>query len=472
MRIHNTLTGHVEEFKPQREGQVAMYNCGPTVYKRQHIGNYRAFLMADLLRRALTYLGYEVTQIMNITDVGHLTEDDVADAQGEDKLQKEAARRNVDPWEIAREQERYFMEDLAVLRVPPAHGYPRATDHVAEMIEMIGQLIEKGHAYEVDGNVYFSIDSFPAYGRLSGNTMDKLNAGAGGRVEERTDKKSPHDFALWKRDEKHLMQWDSPWGKGYPGWHIECSAMAKKYLGETLDIHTGGPDNKFPHHECEIAQTESITGRPFVRYWVHCGWLEIGGGKMSKSKGELYTIPELTEMGYEGADIRLFLLRSHYRAPLPFDLELLDEAKTVRARLDNFVYHEMTERPDGTANPDLPKLLADTRRRFKEALEDDLNTSAALAALFELMHAVNKAQPGREDAERVVALVREFDEVFDVLSPPPQQDLDAEIQSLIEERDTARAERNFARADEIRDELAARGIELIDTDGGTRWKKS
>jgi len=472
MRIHNSLTGKVEEFRPLHDRRVAMYNCGPTVYKRQHIGNFRAFAMADLLRRALTYLGYEVTQIMNITDVGHLTEDDVADAQGEDKLQKEAARRQLDPWEIAREQEALFKEDLAVLRIPPAHRYPRATDHVPEMIAMIEELVAKGHAYEVDGNVYFSVASFPEYGRLSGNTPEKLEAGAGGRVEERSDKKSPHDFALWKRDEKHLMQWDSPWGRGYPGWHIECSAMAGKYLGETLDIHTGGPDNKFPHHECEIAQSESVNEKPFVRYWVHCGWLEIGGAKMSKSKGRLFTIPELLEMGYDGADVRLFLLRSHYRAPLPFDLDLLDEAKRMRARLDNFVHHELADRPDDPDDPELTALLEDTRRRFREALEDDLNSSAAFAALFTLMNAVNKRAPNRADADRVLALVREIDAVFDVLGPPPDNDLDGEIQALIDERNEARARKDFARADEIRDDLASRGIELVDTAQGTRWKKA
>jgi cysteinyl-tRNA synthetase len=246
-----------------------MYNCGPTVYKRPHVGNFRAFLTADLLRRTFELLDYRVTQIMNITDVGHLTEDDVADAAGDDKLQREAARRSLDPWQIAREVEAEFRDDLRAMRCLDAHAYPRATEHVPEMIEMIETLISKGHAYRADGNVYFDVRSFERYGALSGNTLEELDAGASGRVEERGDKRSPHDFALWKRDPKHLMQWDSAFGRGFPGWHIECSAMARKYLGDTLDIHTGGPDNKFPHHECEIAQSECVTGEPFVRYWVH-----------------------------------------------------------------------------------------------------------------------------------------------------------------------------------------------------------
>jgi len=314
MRLYNSLTQKIEELQPLTPGNVRMYSCGPTVYRAQHVGNYRAYMMAEMIRRSLLYLGYEVEHIVNITDVGHLTEDDVADAHGEDKLAKEARLREMSPFEIARAEEDAFLRDLKALRILEADAYPRATEHVGEMIEMIKVLIEKGRAYEVDGSVYFDVGSFPAYGRLSGNTVDKLIAGASGRVEEREDKKSPHDFALWKHDPKHLMQWDSPWGKGFPGWHIECSAMSRKYLGDSFDIHTGGPDNKFPHHECEIAQSESFSGKRFVQLWAHCGLLTIDGAKMAKSKGKLATIPELLEMGYDGADIRFYLLKQHYRA--------------------------------------------------------------------------------------------------------------------------------------------------------------
>ena len=449
-----------------------MYNCGPTVYKRQHIGNFRAFVMADLLRRTLEMLGLRVTQIMNITDVGHLTEDDVADASGEDKLQKEAARRSLDPWEIAREEEANFKADLAVLRIQPAHHYPRATDHVPEMIEMIESLLESGHAYRADGNVYFDVTSFDRYGALSGNTLSELAAGASGRVAERSEKRNPSDFALWKQDAKHLMQWESPFGRGFPGWHIECSAMARKYLGDTLDIHTGGPDNKFPHHECEIAQSECVTQKPFVRHWVHNGWLEIGGEKMSKRAGTLYTIPQLEEMGYTGPDLRMYLLKQHYRSPLPFDLELLDEARRIRGRLDNFVSHEMADRPDRPDDPSVAAAIETARSGFVSALEDDLNTSAALAHVHTFMTAVNRANPGRADADRAVALLREVDHVFDVLDRDANASADPAIDALVAERDAARANKDWARADALRDELTGQGVELLDTPKGTRWRRS
>ena len=470
MRLYDTLSGEVREFTAQ-DNKVRMYNCGPTVYRRQHIGNFRAFATADLVRRTLEYLGYEVHQIMNITDVGHLTEDDVADARGEDKLQKEAALRKVDPWEIAREVEAWFHDDRKILGIRDADEYPRATDHIAEMIEIIEGLIERGNAYAVDGNVYFRVGSFERYGALSGNTTDKLEAGASGRVDERADKESPHDFALWKHDPKHLMQWDSPWGSGYPGWHIECSAMSRKYLGDTLDIHSGGPDNIFPHHECEIAQSESYTNRTFVRYWLHCGWLTIGGEKMAKRAGTMYLIPELLEMGYSGSDIRLYLLKQHYRKPLPFDTELLDEAKRIRARFNNFVHHEMAGRPEGFENSAITADVEGAQTAFREALEDDINTSKALAVLHELMSAVNRQEPTRADAERIVAFLREADTVFLMLDDAPD-DLEEDIERLIAERNTARAAKDFTRADEIRDELLSLGIELLDTPQGTRWKRN
>jgi cysteinyl-tRNA synthetase len=268
------------------------------------------------------------------------------------------------------------------------------------------------------------------------------------------------------------MQWDSIFGRGFPGWHIECSAMSRKYLGDTLDIHTGGPDNKFPHHECEIAQSECVTGQTFVRYWVHCGWLEIGGRKMSKRAGKLYTIPELVEMGYAGRDIRLYLLKQHYRAPLPFELGLLDEAKKMRAKLNNFVHHEMAQRPADAARPEVASAVEAARSAFRAALEDDLNTSAALAEVHEFMTAVNRLAPGREDAERAVALMREIDAVLGVLDDAPAAgDDDAEIEALVAQRDEARAARDFARADALRDQLSERGVELLDTPQGTRWRR-
>ncbi|NJN14806.1 MAG: cysteine--tRNA ligase [Planctomycetes bacterium] len=471
MRLHNSLSGRIEEFTPLHPGEVRMYNCGPTVYKRAHLGNFRAYLLADLLRRTFEYLGWRVHQVMNITDVGHLTEDDVADARGEDKLLAEAKARKVDPWEIAREVEGWFHEDLASLRALPAHDYPRATDHVPQMIAMIEELIAKGHAYEVEGNVYFAVDSFSAYGALSGNTSEALNAGASGRVEERSDKKSPHDFALWKRDEKHLMQWDSPWGRGFPGWHIECSAMSRQYLGDTLDIHTGGPDNKFPHHECEIAQSESVTGKPFVRHWVHCGWLQIDGAKMAKRAGKIFLVPELLEMGYGGGDIRLFLLKQHYRAPLPFHLELLDEAKRIRGKIQHFRDYQLAERPAGEVRPAAREAVEGVRGAIRKALEEDLNTSEALAALHDFMGACNRLEPNAGEAALARTVLKEFDSIFAILDDAPAGKLEAEIEHLIQERDAARKSKDFARSDAIRDRLKAEGIELFDTPQGVRWKR-
>ncbi|HVH17961.1 MAG TPA: cysteine--tRNA ligase [Myxococcota bacterium] len=472
MRLHNSLSGRVEEFVPLRPGEVRMYNCGPTVYKRQHVGNFRAFALADLLRRTFEYLDYRVTQIMNITDVGHLTEDDAADAAGEDKLEREARQRALDPWQIAREEEANFRADLAALAMLPAHVYPRATDHVPQMIEMIEALIAGGHAYVASGNVYFEVRSFPRYGALSGNTLAALEAGASGRVEERSDKRSPHDFALWKSDPKHLQQWDSPFGRGFPGWHIECSAMARRYLGDTLDIHTGGPDNKFPHHECEIAQSESVTGVPFARYWVHCGRLELGGKKMSKREGTLFTVPDLLAQGYSGRDVRLYLIKHHYRAPLPFEPALLDEAARTRERLENFVGFEMARRPEGPANPEIAALCEGAQRDFRTALEDDLNTSAALATLHEFMTAVNRAGPSQQDAARAIGVVRDADRVLGVLDDAPSAGADdAEIDALVAERNAARKARDFARADALRKQLADRGIELLDTAEGTHWRR-
>jgi cysteinyl-tRNA synthetase len=461
MRLHDTLTRRVEEFTPLEPGHVRMYNCGPTVYKQAHLGNFRAYATADLLRRTFELLGLRVTQIMNITDVGHLTEDDVADAGGEDKLQQEAERRKVDPWQIAREVEGLFHADRRTLRILDADRYPRATEHIPEMIAMIEDLVRNGHAYVADGNVYFSVASFPAYGRLSGNTVEKLDAGASGRVEERADKRSPHDFALWKHDPKHLMQWDSPWGKGFPGWHIECSAMSRKYLGDTFDLHTGGPDNVFPHHECEIAQSESVTGKPFVRHWVHCGWLTIGGEKMAKRSGKIHTVPELVQMGYAGADIRLFLLKQHYRAPLPFRLELLDEAREIRKRFNNFVRQERPPAPPDSTAADA------ARAKFRAALEDDLNTSEALAVLHEMMTTVNRTGAGAAEA---ILFLREADRVFAILDEEEAAP-DAEIERLMQDRESARTKRDFKRADAIRDELLRRGIELLDTPQGTRWRR-
>jgi cysteinyl-tRNA synthetase len=288
-RFHDSLTREVREFTTIEPGVVRMYNCGPTVYGRQHIGNWRTNVCWDVLRRALEFGGYRVRQIQNITDVGHLTVDTVADAAGEDKMELAARRDHLDAWGVAKKYEALFHEDRRALNIQDAERYPRATDHIAEMIAHVESLIRSGHAYATPaGNVYFSVATFPEYGRLSGNTVEELDAGA--RVEVLEEKRAPEDFALWKRDEKHQMQWDSPWGRGFPGWHIECSAMSRKYLGDSFDIHGGGLENQFPHHECEIAQSECANGKPFVRYWLHNNMCTINGQKMGKSLGNAVSL--------------------------------------------------------------------------------------------------------------------------------------------------------------------------------------
>ena len=311
LRFYNTLGKEKQDFKPLNPGKVNMYSCGPTVYDYAHIGNLRAYVFTDTIRRLLEHEGYEVKLIMNITDVGHLTADDLAQGDsGEDKVEKRAKAEKKTPEEIARYYEDSFHRDMEELNILPAQYYPRATAHIPGMIRMIETLIAGGHAYEVNGNVFYDVTSFPDYGKLSGNTLEQLKVGA--RLEEHPDKKNPWDFALWlKAPKDHLMRWPSPWGSGYPGWHIECSAMSIEYLGDTIDIHTGGEDHIFPHHEAEIAQSEGATGKPFSRYFLHERHILVDGEKMSKSKGNFYTLAHITERGYSPMDLRLLYLSAH-----------------------------------------------------------------------------------------------------------------------------------------------------------------
>jgi cysteinyl-tRNA synthetase len=360
MRLHNSLTGRVEELSPQVAGESACTTAGPPSTSASTSATSARSCSRTSCAATFESQGRRVTQVMNITDVGHLTEDDAADASGEDKLQKEAARRKLDPWQIAREEERNFKDDLAALGIVPAHHYPRATEHVPEMIAMIEALLANGHAYEAEGNVYFDVRSFPRYGALSGNTLAELEAGASGRVEERSDKRHPADFALWKRDPKHLMQWDSPFGRGFPGWHIECSAMSRKYLGDTLDIHTGGPGQQVPAPRVRDRAERVRHGQPFVRHWIHCGWLEIGGEKMSKRAGHAVHDPGAAREGLFGRGPAPVPAAHALPLALPFDLALIDEAAKTRAKLDHFVHYEMAERPAG---PDDPAVAQRSRPR-------------------------------------------------------------------------------------------------------------
>ncbi len=475
-QLHDTLKRQKVTFEPLKPGQVAMYNCGPTVYSPAHIGNFRSFLFADVLRRWLEVSGYEVTQVMNITDVGHLRDDDPE--AGADKMEEASRKEQLDPWKIAEKYTALFMEDLERLGMQRAHQYPRATDHIPQMIAQIQALIASDHAYEANGAVYFSVSSFPAYGQLSGNTGDDLIAGA--RVAVAAEKRDPRDFALWKRDPHHLMQWESPFGRGFPGWHIECSAMGQSLLGETIDIHTGGEDNIFPHHECEIAQAEGATGKPFVRHWMHARHLMLDGGKMSKSLGNLYTISQLEEMGHSATAVRFALLRSQYRTVLNFTLGGLKEAATAVRRLRLFE-EEMLEASQGAEQADslgpTPDWLKDAVQRFDSSMDDDLNTSGALDGVFTLLNEAHRRTLSAAEAAQALAALRRFDRVLGVLAPAnadssTDADADARVEDLIRRRSEAREAKDWATADAVRDELAELGIELLDgKQGKVRWRR-
>ncbi len=487
--VYNTLTKRREVFEPLERGRVRMYNCGPTVYSYAHIGNFASFLFADLLRRYLEYSGYEVVQVMNITDVGHLTEDDLADARGEDKLEKKAREERKDPWEIARFYEAAFHEDRKLLNIKPAMCYPRATEHIPEMIAMIQELLDLGLAYRAGGQVYFEISKFPRYGILSGNSVEDLLAAH--RIEPDPHKRNPLDFTLWKTDPKHIMQWDSPFGRGFPGWHIECSAMSRKYLGEVFDIHTGGEDNIFPHHECEIAQSSGGKDRICARYWLHRRYILVDGKKMSKSLGNFYTVRDLVARGFSGPEIRLALLFGHYRSNTNFTFQTLETAREWLRYLREF-RRNMLALPPGepsAAARDLEKvreLAASSDERFRAALDDDLNISAALATVREFASEAYKLCRDRASGAAAAERLDAWDAVLGVLGPPGEggeepggsggagargeTGLSAEeIEALLERRSRARAEKNFAEADRIRAELEARGIVVKDTPRGTVW---
>jgi len=450
-----------------------MYHCGPTVYQRPHIGNYRAFLFADLLRRVFEARGLEVQQVMNLTDVGHLVDD--AD-DGEDKLEAQARKDRVDPWELTRRVSAQFFADLDALGVLPAHAYPKATDHIDDMVAMVRVLIEKGHAYRVGDNVYFSVQSFAGYGRLSGNRIDDLEAGA--RVEVNLEKRHPADFALWKSDARHIMKWATEFGSdGFPGWHIECSAMSRRHLGDRFDLHTGGEDNVFPHHECEIAQSEAFLGGPWVALWMHTKFLQVDGGKMSKSLGNVYSLDDLREQGFDALDFRFFVMRAHYRGSINFTWEALRGAAESRKSLHDFMGRLRAGLgAEAAAEPPPPgSRAAAARHAFDAALADDLNASEAVAALFQLRNAFLKDELAAAELPAVLGVLEHADAVLGLgIGPPavPDGPDDAAIDALLQERAAAREAKDFARSDAIRDRLAAAGVVIEDGVGGTRWHRS
>jgi cysteinyl-tRNA synthetase len=467
--VYNSLTRTKQPFRSLEPGVVRMYNCGPTVYSRPHVGNYRAFLFADTLRRWLEYCGFRVEQVMNITDVGHLTDDG---DEGEDKLEKQARKDKLDPWEISRRVAQQFFADLAALGVRQAKVYPKASDHIPEMVEIIEGLIAKGHAYETGGNVYFDVSTFPAYGKLSGNRVDELEAGA--RIAVREDKRNPEDFALWKSDPAHIMKWATRFGPhGFPGWHIECSAMSRKHLGDRLDIHTGGEDNIFPHHECEIAQTESFTGQPFATYWMHSKFLQVDGGKMSKSLGNVYTLDDVTAKGYSARQLRFALIRGHYGSPLNFTWDALKDAASALEGLDDLVRRlRRASKGDGAAAAADAgaELLDEARRTFEDGMNDDLNVSRALPGLFALRSAALEGRLGAEVAARALEFLTKANTVLGCIQVEDEL-LPADIEAQIAARQAARKAKDFKESDRIRDELLAKGIVLEDTPKGVVWRK-
>lgn len=478
LKLFNTLSKELDEFKPVREDAVRMYNCGPTVYNYVHIGNLRSYVFADVLRRYLEYTGYIVKQVVNITDVGHLTSD--AD-EGEDKMLVAAKKEKKGPWEISKFYAEKYFEDLDKLNIRKAMMYPKATDHIKEMIEVIKVLEKRGYAYAAGGNVYFDTSKFEEYGKLSKFNIQELESGK--RVSEDKNKRNFSDFVLWftkSKYEGHIMKWDSPWNEGYPGWHIECTAMSMKYLSdafgkkfdpkkfETIDIHTGGEDNMFPHHECEIAQTEAATGKKFSTFWMHIKHLIVEGKKMSKSSGNFYTLKDILGKGYDPMAVRYVLMSTHYRQQLNFTFDGLDAGKKSVEKMRDF----MRRLKDMHGKDDADKAIEAAVEKFENAMDDDLNISVALAAVFDFMNEVNKLELSKDEAKRAYGTMLKFDSVLGLKLEFKEEKLDAEIDGLVKQREEARKRKDWKTSDEIRDKLKSMGIVLEDTGSGIRWKRS
>jgi len=463
LRFYNTLTQQVEPFAPLHDNIVRMYTCGPTVYNYVHIGNLRTFTFQDILRRWLQARGYQLDHVMNITDV-------------EDKIIRNASAEHKSIAEYTEKYTQAFLEDTAALRLQRPERLVKATDHIPEMVRAIQDLERGGYTYQSDGSIYYRISKFPGYGKLSHNDFSGIRAGARVDVDE-YDKANARDFVLWKARKNGEPYWDSDIGPGRPGWHIECSVMAMKYLGETLDIHAGGVDLVFPHHENEIAQSEAITCKPFARFWLHSEFLNVEAQKMSKSAGNFYTLRDLRELGYAPEPIRYLLASVPYRKKLNFTFDGLKAAATAIDRLRNFKLRLETDRfPEG-ANEKLLERTKAAAQRFAESLDDDLNTAEALAALFEYVRDANTAMDSGEfragNIPSALELLDEFDRIFDVLRPSRSEEgiTDAQVEALIAERAQAKKNRDFARSDQIRQQLLDGGIILEDTKEGARWKR-
>jgi len=476
--LYNTLSRKKEKFETLTEGFVGIYVCGPTVYGDSHLGHAKSYISFDVIVRYFRYLGYKVRYVQNITDVGHLQSD--AD-EGEDKIAKQAALEKLEPMEVVENYTRSYFEDMDTLNVLRPDISPRASGHIPEQVEMIEKLIEKGYAYNAAGNVYFSIEKFPDYGKLSGRSVEEMKEGH--RVEVQDEKNNPADFALWKKaDPKHLMQWNSPWGKGYPGWHLECSCMSNKYLGETFDIHGGGLENQFPHHESEIAQSEAANDKPFARYWMHNNMVTVDGVKMGKSLGNFTTVKKALET-HSALAIRFFILSSHYRSTLDFSQDALDAAEKGVQRIHAFVKKVLLSRAsvEGADN-DFEIEIRQYSDVFRQAMDDDFNSPRAIAATFDFMKKANPWLEGKDlsqpTLENLTGVINDFlglvlgllPASFDENSNASGERLDGLMELLIDLRAKLRAEKNYALSDEIRNKLTELGITLKDTPEGTNWE--
>ena len=455
MKIYNSMTRQKEEFVPLHENTVNMYSCGPTVYNFFHLGNARPFIIFDQLRRYFEYRGYTVNFVQNFTDI-------------DDKMINKANELGITVKELGEQYIEEYFKDAKALGIKEATHHPKATEHIEEIIKIVSTLIEKGFAYEADGDVYFQTSKFKEYGKLSKQPLEDLELGA--RININELKKEPLDFAVWKKQKEGEPAWESPWGMGRPGWHIECSAMANKYLGETIDIHSGGKDLMFPHHENEIAQSECANGCTFARYWMHNGFINVDNEKMSKSKGNFFTIRDIAEH-FEHRVIRFFMLTAHYRSPINFSDELLAQAQTSLERIDRCI-----ENIEFSLNGEAGTNEADFsmyKEKFISAMDDDLNTADAISVIFELVKEINTvidtiSEKSKKDA---LNLITELCDVLGILKAKENDVLDSDIEALINERTEAKKNKNFARADEIRDILKDMGIVLEDTRQGVKWKR-
>ncbi len=461
LKLYSTLSGEKEVFVPLKDDFVGIYSCGPTVYDYAHIGNLRAYVFADVLRRYLGYKGYSVKHVMNITDL-------------DDKTIRASKEQGISLKEYTDKYINYFFNDIGLLKIRRADVYPRVTEHIKEMAELVKVLLEKGYAYRKDGSVYFKVSEFGDYGKLAGIDLSKIKVGATVEADE-YEKEDVRDFALWKEKKEGEPFWVTEIGEGRPGWHIECSAMSTKYLGATIDIHTGGIDNIFPHHQNEIAQSEAATGQQFVRYWMHCEHLLVNNKKMSKSIGNIITMRHLVEKGCKPASLRYVFVSSHYRSKLNFTWKSIKDASHALERLNRFVEKLRDYQSSAKDNEEITMLVPLTGERFEREMDSDLNTSGAFAVIFELMGRVNLAlEEGKlstGNARAVYELMQRFDNVLGILTPEEKEELPAEIRALIEERENARRMKDFRLADELRKKIEEKGFVLEDTKHGATWRR-